>query len=138
MLTFKVTILLALASAARAHELAALDLDYSLAKEESWEFTIPEHVKNSRLGHPPRKIFLPAFPQDTAICVVRTLVAMLDEQQISEIFGFSHRPARQCLQSDSLSLASSSNTLGRNPLRIYRTLNKKCLDFCSCRRRSVS
>ena len=40
MLTFKVTILLALASAARAHELAALDLDYSLAKEESWEFTI--------------------------------------------------------------------------------------------------
>lgn len=73
MLTLKVTALLALTTAARAHELAALDLDSSLRKEEAWEFTIPEHVKNSRPGHPPRKLYLPAFPLDTSICVVRAL-----------------------------------------------------------------
>ena len=141
MLTFKVTILLALASAARAHELAALDLDYSLAKEESWEFTIPEHVKNSRPGHPPRKIFLPAFPQDPATCVVRTLVAYVrrttDIRKARKLLVSLIAP-HDSVSSQTVSLASSSNTLGRNPLRIYRTLNKKCLDFCSCRRRSVS
>jgi integrase len=75
MLTFKLTALLALTTSARAHELAALDLDFSLVKEEAWEFTIPEHVKNSRPGHPPRKFYLPSFPQDSTICVVRVLRA---------------------------------------------------------------
>jgi hypothetical protein len=73
MLTFKLTALLALTTSARAHELAALDLEFSLVKEEAWEFTIPEHVKNSRPRHPPRKFYLPSFPQDNTICVVRTL-----------------------------------------------------------------
>ena len=73
MLTFKLTSLLALTTSARAHELAALDFDFSLVKEEAWEFTIPEHVKNSRPRHPPRKFYLPSFPQDNTICVVRTL-----------------------------------------------------------------
>ena len=75
MLTLKLTVLLALTTAARAHELAGLDLDFCLAKEEAWEFTIPEHVKNSRLSHPPRKLYIPAFPQDTRICVVRVFNA---------------------------------------------------------------
>ena len=75
LLTFKLTVLLALTTSARAHELAALDLDFSLVKEDAWEFTIPEHVKNSRPGHPPRKFYLPSFPQDNAICVVRVLRA---------------------------------------------------------------
>jgi hypothetical protein len=35
MLTFKLTALLALTTSARAHELAALDLDFSLVKEEA-------------------------------------------------------------------------------------------------------
>ena len=47
MLTFKVTVLLAFTTAARGHELAALDLDSSLMKKEAWEFTLLEHVKNS-------------------------------------------------------------------------------------------
>ena len=75
LLTFKLTVLLALTTSARAHELAALDLDFSLVMEDAWEFTIPEHVKNSRPGHPPRKFYLPSFPQDNAICVVRVLRA---------------------------------------------------------------
>ena len=44
-------------------------------KEDAWEFTIPEHVKNSRPGHPPRKFYLPSFSQDNAIWVVRVLRA---------------------------------------------------------------
>ena len=42
-------------------------------KEDAWEFTIREHVKNSRPGHPPRKFYLPLFPQDNAIWVAYTL-----------------------------------------------------------------
>ena len=75
LLTFKLTVLLALTTSARAHELTALDLDFSLVMEDAWEFTIPEHVKSSRPGHPPRKFYLPSFPQDNAICVVRVLRA---------------------------------------------------------------
>ena len=62
-------------TAARAHELAGLDLNSSFTKEEAWEFTLPQHVKNSRPGHPPRKFYLPAFSQESSICVVRTLKA---------------------------------------------------------------
>ena len=65
MITFKLTGLLALTTSARAHELAALDLYILLVKEEASQFTIPEHVKNSRRGHPPRKFYLPSFPQTT-------------------------------------------------------------------------
>ena len=75
LLKFKLIVLLAVTKFARAHDLAALDLDFSLMKEDAWEFTIPEHVKNSRPGHPPRKFYLASFPQDNAICVVRVLRA---------------------------------------------------------------
>ena len=44
-LTLKTTILLALTSSARAHELAALHLDFISKKKHSWEFTIPQHVR---------------------------------------------------------------------------------------------
>ena len=44
-LTLKLTILLALTSAARAHELAALNLTSALIKQDACEFTIPIHVK---------------------------------------------------------------------------------------------
>ncbi|CAB3995225.1 Hypothetical predicted protein [Paramuricea clavata] len=43
---------LAFTTSARAHELAALGLDFSLVKEDAWEFSIPEQVKNSKPGHP--------------------------------------------------------------------------------------
>ena len=56
-LCYKTVLLLALTSAARAHELSALDLTYSLRKEGSWEFSLPTHMKNSRPGHPARKLF---------------------------------------------------------------------------------
>lgn len=71
-LSYKTILLLALTSAARAHELSALDLACS------WEFSLPTHVKTSRPGHPARKMFLPSFPDNPNICVVRTLAAYLE------------------------------------------------------------
>ncbi|CAB3979363.1 Integrase recombinase xerD-like [Paramuricea clavata] len=68
-------LLLALTSAARAHELAALDLDHLTEKEDSWEFTLAVHVKQSRPGHPARKIYLPAYPVNRKLCVVTTVRA---------------------------------------------------------------
>ena len=73
MLSLKLAALLALTSSARAHELIKLDLDFVSVKNDSWEFSLAEHTKVSRPGHPPRKIYLPAFPDNPKICVVRTL-----------------------------------------------------------------
>ena len=72
-LSHKTVLLLALTSAARAHELAALDLDCTLRKETSWEFALDTHVKTSRPGHKGRKIHLQAFHENPKICIVRTL-----------------------------------------------------------------
>ena len=72
-LTLKTTILLPLTSSARAHELAALHLDYVSQKENGWEFVIPKHVKNYRPNHPARKIYLPSLPENQKICVIESL-----------------------------------------------------------------
>ena len=65
--------MLALTSSAKAHELAALHLDFISKKEPSWEFTIPQHVKNSRPNDPTRKIFLPPFPENQNLRVIESL-----------------------------------------------------------------
>ena len=72
-LSFKLAALLALTSSARAHELIKLDLDFVSIKGDSWEFSLAEHTRVSRPGHPARKIYLPAFPDNPRICVVKTL-----------------------------------------------------------------
>ena len=72
-LSHKLAILLALTSAARAHELAALDLTFLSEKEESWEFALGVHVKQSRPNHPSRKIYLPAYSENKNLPVVHTL-----------------------------------------------------------------
>ena len=72
-LSLKLTTLLALTSAAWAHEIASLHLDHLSKKVDSCEFIIPTHVKNSRPYHPSRKIFLGRYQQDCSICVVRCL-----------------------------------------------------------------
>lgn len=74
-LTLKLATLLALTSAARAHELVKLDLDAVSKKANSWEFTILSHVKTSRPGHPPWRIYLPAYLDNQSICVIRALEA---------------------------------------------------------------
>lgn len=74
-LTLKLATLLALTSAARAHELVKLDLNAVSKKANSWEFAILSHVKTSRPGHPPRRIYLPAYLDNQSICVIRALEA---------------------------------------------------------------
>ena len=71
MLSLKLAALLALTSSARAHELVKLDL--ASIKSYSWEFTLAKHTKVSRPGYPTRKIYLPAYPDNPKICVVRAL-----------------------------------------------------------------
>ena len=78
-LSYKTVLLLAITSAARARKLSSLDLNYSLKKEGSWEFTLPTHTKISRPGHPARKIFLPSFPGNLKTCVVRSLTAYVEK-----------------------------------------------------------
>ncbi len=72
-LTLKLIILLALTSAARAHELAALNLTSALIKQDTCEVTIPIHVKNARPNHPPRRMVFTKYNENSAICVVRCL-----------------------------------------------------------------
>ena len=72
-LILKLTILLALTSAARAHALAALKLTSALIKQDACEFNIPIHVKNPRPYHPPQKMVLTSYNENSAICVVRCL-----------------------------------------------------------------
>ena len=67
-LSLKLTTLLALTSAARAHEMAALDCSYLSKKADSMEFIIPTHVKNSRPYHPPRKIYLERYQSVFHLC----------------------------------------------------------------------
>ena len=88
LLSLKLAALLALTSSARAHELVLLDTAWASIKSDSWEFTLGEHTKVSRPGHPPRRIYLPAFPDNPAICVVRTL---LDYQARTATFRKSSR-----------------------------------------------
>ena len=75
---YKTVLLLALTSAARAHELYALNLTYSLRKEASWEFSLLSHVKNSTTGHPARKFLFLALPENPKICVIRSLIAYVE------------------------------------------------------------
>ena len=88
LLSLKLAALLALTSSARAHELVLLDTAWASIKSDSWEFTLGEHTKVSRPGHPPRRIYLPAFPDNPAIYVVRTL---LDYQARTATFRKSSR-----------------------------------------------
>jgi integrase len=69
----KLTVLLALTTAARAHELAALDLSCALMKPDTCRFTITIHVKNARPCHPPKQIVLHKYNQNPAVCAVQCL-----------------------------------------------------------------
>ncbi|PFX17888.1 hypothetical protein AWC38_SpisGene17767 [Stylophora pistillata] len=62
---------------AMAHEIVKLDLSSLSKKTESWEFTLLSHVKASRPGHPPWMIYLPSYPTNSKICVIKTLEAYL-------------------------------------------------------------
>jgi len=95
MLSLKLATLLTLTSSARAHELIKLDLDFVSIKGDSWEFSLAEHTKVTRPGHPARKIYLPAFPDNPKICAVKTLLeyrSRTDRRQSSRLLISFARP----------------------------------------------
>jgi hypothetical protein len=62
--------LVALVSAQREQSLHMLDITLMKQDESSFEFLLPEHVKQSRPGYTPPSIVLHAFPADETFCVL--------------------------------------------------------------------
>ena len=72
-LSFKVAMLLALASAGRSSELNALDLRYMADKEDVITFTLGKLTKSRKFGSPPLSVSFHALKEDPTLCVVQTI-----------------------------------------------------------------
>ena len=77
-LTFKMTMLLALACAGRSSDLHACDTRFMLLSEESVTFTFAKLTKSRRKGQPPIKVELHKLAEKPQLCVVNTLNAYLE------------------------------------------------------------
>lgn len=80
-LTLKLLMLIALVSAQRGQSLHILDISYMKATESTYEFTLPEHVKQSRPGFKTPSVFLKAYPMDKTLCVFEHLREYLKRTQ---------------------------------------------------------
>ena len=72
-LTLKLLMLIALVSAQRGQSLHMLDISFMKVAETSYEFALPDHVKQSRPGYNTPSVVLKAYPHDIldmALCVV--------------------------------------------------------------------
>ena len=78
MLTLKVTMLLALTSVCRAHEIKFLDKDYMVTTDEKVVFHFGEVTKTARPGKMKPPVDFVAFPQDPVLCVLTNLKLYLD------------------------------------------------------------
>ena len=76
-LSQKLTILLALTTASRASELAALDTRFITVLDSSVMFHLPSLTKTHRVGQSPWSIVAAAFPQESKLCVREVLLAYL-------------------------------------------------------------
>ena len=61
--------LVALVTAQRGQSLHMLDIAFMTEFAHSFEFVLPEHVKQSRPGYRPPFIILKAYPEDHKLCV---------------------------------------------------------------------
>ena len=77
-LTLRTVTLLALVSAQRCQTLHMLDLDYIVASDDSYSFTVHGDFKQSRLGHNVLHVNLPAYAQDCRLCIVHTLSVYIE------------------------------------------------------------
>ena len=77
-LTLRTVTLLALVSAQRCQTLHMLDLDYMVASDDSYSFTVQGDFKQSRLGHNVLHVTLPAYVRDCRNCIVRTLSVYIE------------------------------------------------------------
>ena len=72
LLSYKLAVLFALANADRSSDLAALDLRFRTYQGNGVRFIIPGLTKTRRSG-PPKEAFYASFPEEVAICPVKTL-----------------------------------------------------------------
>ena len=83
LLTWKVTMLLALACAGRSSDLHALDTRYMLFQvDEKVTFSLAELTKSRRKGKPPLKVEICAFTENKSLCVLQVLQVYLNRTRI--------------------------------------------------------
>ena len=79
-LTLKLLMLIALVSAQRGHSMHMLDTACMKVTESSYEFSLPEHVKQSRPSFKMPSVILKAYPIK-ALCVYSHLIEYLRRTQ---------------------------------------------------------
>ena len=72
-LTNKLVVLIALVSPQRTQSIQLLDLRFMKMNTDEVEFTIPEHIKQSRSAYKVQPMILKAYPIDRRLCVVTHL-----------------------------------------------------------------
>jgi len=72
-LILKLNMLIALTSAQRGQSLHILDTAYMMEARDVFEFSLSEHIVQSRPGYKTPSVILKAHPADSSICVVTCL-----------------------------------------------------------------
>lgn len=80
-LTLKLLMLIALVSAQRGQSVHMLDTACMKVTESSYEFSLPEHVKQSRPSFKMPSVILKAYPVNKALCVYSHLTEYLRRTQ---------------------------------------------------------
>ena len=81
-LTFKMSMLLALACAGRSSDVGALDIRFLNLGENKVHFTLAKLTKSRRKGKPPIKIELSKFEGHSNLCVISTLNTYLERTRL--------------------------------------------------------
>lgn len=81
-LTLKLTMLIALVSAQRGQSLHMLDIQFMKEGDTFFEFTLPEHIKQSRPGYKVPSVLLRAYPEDPTLCVFTHLKEYLQKTKL--------------------------------------------------------
>jgi len=76
-LTYKLVILMALATAHRAQTLALININNISISQEGVQIRITEAIKTSKVGVEQPKFFLPFFKDRTKVCVARAIIRYL-------------------------------------------------------------
>ena len=106
-LSLKLAMLLALTSAARLHELIALDKVNVTVKKDCWRSFLSTHVKNFGPNHPGREMAFSAYTDDLRICVVQCLEEYVNRtaniRQNEPQLLVSHKAPHKAISSQTLS-----------------------------------
>ena len=90
-LTFKLTMLLALACAGRSSDLCALDLRFMNLHEDQVSFSLAKVTKSRRKGKPPIKIVISRFEGHSNLCVISTLETYIERTRLFRLRKDEHQ-----------------------------------------------